>query len=275
MLNFTRLLLVFVFILGQSFSAISQNVKLISWNIRDFGKTKDETEIRKIAQIVRDYDIVAIQEVVAGFGGAQAVARLTEQLNRMGSQWDYKVSPPTDSPKYKTERYAFLWKPSKVKLIGTPVLASQYAEVIYREPYIAQFQVDTKKIRVINYHSRRFDEQPEEEVFYFPYLIRDFPNENIIIAGDFNLRHDDVAFLPLKSAGYEVAALNQKTTLKKGCGEGGVYLNHPIDNIFYNSNVVNLLEGGVVDFVRECTRLSEARQLSDHLAVYLEFGIVE
>jgi hypothetical protein len=30
---------------------------------------------------VRDYDIIAIQEVVAGYGGAQAVAKLADELN--------------------------------------------------------------------------------------------------------------------------------------------------------------------------------------------------
>ncbi len=49
---------------------------LISWNIRDFGQSKSDAEIRQIAQILRDADLVALQEVVAGPGGAQAVARL-------------------------------------------------------------------------------------------------------------------------------------------------------------------------------------------------------
>jgi hypothetical protein len=35
-----------------------------------------------IAKYIKDYDIIAIQRVVAGYGGAQAVARLTNELNR-------------------------------------------------------------------------------------------------------------------------------------------------------------------------------------------------
>jgi hypothetical protein len=33
-------------------------------------------------------------KVVAGYGGAQAVARLTNELNRQGSSWDYVISDP-------------------------------------------------------------------------------------------------------------------------------------------------------------------------------------
>jgi hypothetical protein len=36
--------------------------------------------------LFEDY-IIAIQEVVAGYGGAQAVAKLADELNRKGSKW--------------------------------------------------------------------------------------------------------------------------------------------------------------------------------------------
>ena len=73
-----------------------------------------------MAKILKDFDVAAIQEVVAGHGGAQAVAQLADELNRTGSQWDYVISSPTSSSAYKTERYAFLWKTAVVKKIGKP-----------------------------------------------------------------------------------------------------------------------------------------------------------
>ncbi len=42
-----------------------------------------------MAAILKNYDVVAIQEVVAGPGGAAAIARLHDALNRTGSKWDY------------------------------------------------------------------------------------------------------------------------------------------------------------------------------------------
>ena len=115
-------LILFLLISSNAFSQL----KLLSWNLENFGKSKSGQEISFIANTVKDYDIIAIQEVVAGYGGAQTVAKLADELNRKGSKWDYVVSNPTSSSAYKTERYAFLWKTASVKLIGKPWLEKKY-----------------------------------------------------------------------------------------------------------------------------------------------------
>ena len=98
--------------------SIRCQTKLLSWNIENFGQSKSNQEIILIANIIREFDIIAIQEVVAGYGGAQAVSRLADELNRKGSKWNYTVSDPTSSSAYKTERYAYMWKTSKVSVVG-------------------------------------------------------------------------------------------------------------------------------------------------------------
>src|SRR5699024_4137060 len=108
--------------------------KLLSWNLENFGKSKSDIEITSIANTVKDFDIVAIQEVVAGDGGSQTVARLADELNRKGAKWDSTISNPTSSSAYKTERYAFIWKTSKVKKIGKAWLEIKYHLEIDREP---------------------------------------------------------------------------------------------------------------------------------------------
>ena len=95
-----------LFLLFSFQVCIAQNGILVcTWNLKDFGKTKSETEIDFIANTVKEYDVLAIEEVVAGEGGTQAVARLADALNRKGSKWDYTFSDPTSSSSYKTERY--------------------------------------------------------------------------------------------------------------------------------------------------------------------------
>src|SRR6187431_2967373 len=117
-----------------SLTTFSQT-KLLSWNLENFGKSKSEQEIVFIANTIKDYDIIAVQEVVAGNGGAQAVARLADALNKKGTKWDYRISEPTSSSSYKTERYAFLWKTSAAKLKEKPWLEQKYHLEIDREPY--------------------------------------------------------------------------------------------------------------------------------------------
>ena len=68
-----------------------------------------------MANTLREFDVIALQEVIAGYGGAQAVARLAGELNRTGAKWDFVVSNPTQSSSPQAaERYAYLWKTSQV-----------------------------------------------------------------------------------------------------------------------------------------------------------------
>lgn len=242
---------------------------LISWNIRDFGQTKSDAEIRQIAQILRDADLAALQEVVAGPGGAQAVARLADELNRTGAKWDYRISDPTSSPPYKTERYAFLWKTSRVQLIGRPWLEQNLPETVFREPFMGRFRINGQTILLANFHARRYDENPEEEILLLARLPGLYPSDIVVIAGDFNASETADAFQELYKLGYRAALRGQKTTLKRSCDEG--YLNHAIDNIYFPEKKITLLKAEAIDFVGNCQNLEVARGISDHLPVRVEW----
>lgn len=263
-------LLIFLFL---SFTVFSQKaeVKLVSWNIQDFGKTKNSKELEDIAEILRNADIIAIQEVVAGFGGAQAVAKLADILNRKGSKWDYAVSDPTHSTKYVTERYAFIWKTRHIKIKNRGWLLDELDAEVDREPFLLHFYLDQKELTILNFHSRPYNKDPESEIRAINALVLDSLKTPLILAGDFNVDEKKPVFDPLKSAGYRPAITNQKTTLKRVCKRGD-YLNYPIDNIFYSKDVEKI-EGGIIDFVRFCDKLEKARKLSDHLPVFLKFKI--
>jgi endonuclease/exonuclease/phosphatase family metal-dependent hydrolase len=265
-----RFLLFLLLTLLPHLALVSQTT-LISWNIRDLGRTKSDTEIRQMAEIVREADLVAIQEVVAGYGGAQAVARLADELNRMGAKWDYRISDPTASPPYKTERYAFLWKTSRVQLVGRPWLERSLAETVYREPYMGRFRIDGRTVLVCNYHARRYDENPEEEIVLLASLPGLYPGDILLIAGDFNASEDAAAFNDLYAQGYRPALREQKTTLKHKCNDG--YRNHPIDNIYFPFGKIQLEKARAIDFVGACENLENARALSDHLPVELVFNL--
>lgn len=125
-------------------------LKTLSWNVENLGSSKTDSTINFIANTIKEYDVVALQEVVAGDGGAQAVARLVDELNRKGSKWDYSISNPTSSSAYKTERYAFLWKTAEVKLVGKPWLERRYHLQIDREPYYATFEYKGKQLTLVS-----------------------------------------------------------------------------------------------------------------------------
>ena len=257
---------------SETLDSAEITISLVSWNIRDLGGSKNEKEIEKIVQVLRDFDVVAIQEVVAKDPkGAQAVAKIADGLNRSGSKWDYKVSDPTHSPSvYSSERYAFIWKTSKIALVNKPILDKQLEDVIVREPFIGLFKAteSTEQFYVVNFHSRKFNEHPEKEIKYFKAYPERLKFHNILIAGDFNLDEKHTVWNPLYSKGYLSALKNSPTTLKINCRNGN-YLNHSIDN---NAAKMTMSNSGKIDFVGSCDNLAKARLISDHLPVFMEFS---
>lgn len=251
----------------------STSISIISWNIQHLGRSKSEEVIYEIAKILRHYDIVAIQEVVAKDpAGAQAVARIADELNRMGFQWDYQVSDPTKSPSvYISERYAFLWKPSRVQMIQRAKLDTELEDLCFREPFVAKFKQKGRNdfFYVMNYHSRKYNDKPEEEIIHFIDYPSRLETNNIIVTGDFNLSETHEVWRPFYRIGFQSALKNQRTTLKWKCQDGN-YLNHRIDNFYFDSGIRMISSGGI-DFVQNCENLSAARKISDHIPVFMEF----
>lgn len=246
--------------------------KLLSWNIANFGKSKSEETITYIAKTLRDYDIIAIQEVVSGYGGVQVVARLADELNRNGAKWDYAISDPTSSSAYKTERYAFMWKTSKVKKIGKAWLEKKYHLEIDREPYFCTFQYKNKQFTLVNFHAITKKQQPETEIQYFRFLPLEYPALNLIFAGDFNCPQSHTVFTPLKKMGFQSILVNQKTSLKQECKKE-ICLASEFDNIYYKTSKIKLINSGIIPFHKNFNTLKEARIISDHIPIWFEFSL--
>ncbi|HSI69455.1 MAG TPA: endonuclease/exonuclease/phosphatase family protein [Gillisia sp.] len=268
--NHFVLLTLFLF----STSLFVAQVKISSWNLQNFGKTKTEAEIEFMANILKDFDIIALQEVVAGYGGAQAVARLADELNRKGSKWDYVISDPTNSSPYATERYAYIWKTAQIKRSGRPWLEKKYESEIDREPFFMDFNYNGTIFTLVNFHAIPKKKQPETEIKYFKFLPGHYADKNLIFLGDFNVPQSHTVFNPLKKMGYEPVFIGQKTTMKMKC-VGGECLASEYDNIFYNTNSSTLLDFGVVLFYESYPDMKSARRISDHIPLWAEFDFVK
>lgn len=256
-----------------SFSVFGQTLTVCSWNLKDFGKSKTDTQIDFIAQTLKNCDIVAVQEVVAGPGGPQAVARLSDALNRTGTKWDYTISHGTSSDRYSKERYAFIWKTSRTEKIGEAWLEKKYNLEITREPYFARFRLGKKQFTLVTMHAIPKSKQPETEIKYLKYFPESYPSDVLIFCGDFNLPESHSVWNPLKNAGYPPAFTGQKTSLKQRCVNGNC-LASAYDNFFYNQAKVNLIDAGIIPFYTAFEDLKEARKLSDHVPVFLKFSMI-
>jgi endonuclease/exonuclease/phosphatase family metal-dependent hydrolase len=261
-----------LFLILFTASPLFSQVKLISWNVENLGSSKSPSDLLYIVNILKDYDVVALQEVVAGDGGAQAVAKLADELNRKGSKWDYTISDPTSSSAYKTERYAFLWKTSKVKKVGEAWLEKKYHLEIDREPYYCTFDYKGKSFTIVNFHAITKSRQPETEIKYFKFLPEVYPNLNLLFVGDFNCPQSHTVFNPLRKLGYLPIFINQKTSLKKECKDDDC-LASEFDNIWFHTSKIKIVNAKIIPFYKNFESLAAARKISDHVPVFFEFSM--
>ena len=246
-----------------------EHTRLVSWNIRDLGGSKDDEEIAFMAEVLRDADLVAVQEVVTSPPGAQAVARLDAALDRTGAAWDYRISDPTTGD--GSERYAYLWKPSRVRLVGQAWLEPSLARAIDREPYLARFEHRRtgQRLLVASLHAVPRSKDPEREVRRLDALHRQYESDHLVVLGDFNL--DDEAFDGLRRAGYAAVLDDQPTSLRRVRREGPAgHLASEYDNIFYERKPLRAARRGVLDFTSPFPTLKAARAVSDHIPVYMD-----
>lgn len=250
----------------------SNGIQLLSWNIANLGKSKDDAEIGVMANVLKSYEVVAIQEVVAGEGGAQAVARLVDALNRKGSKWDYVVSNPTSGGK-GVERYAFLWKPSRVKMKGKPWLDEHLADAIDREPFMARFEKGGQVITIASFHAVPQSKYPNAEIE----LLKDFPKwyveDHLVLVGDFNASNEEYGGETLMQNGFKDAMNNVRTTIKMKPDKAGRHLANPFDHVYFEQKELQIGAQGTVDFTQQFGDLKSARLISDHIPVWASVSV--
>jgi len=248
-----------------------QNIRLMSWNIQNFGKSKSPDELKYIAKTMKDMDIVAIQEVSSTFVGPQTVAKLADELNRTGNKWAYTVSDPTVGA--GVERYAYLWKPNRVKLVGEAFLEKSLANEIDREPFLARFECKGEKILLVNFHAIPKTKNPAQEIQLLPRIQNKYTNEKIVMMGDFNLSQKDPAFDGLKQKGLKPALINVKTSFRMHDNPAapGQYFSEEYDNFYFNSNHIEAKVTQRIDIAKDFRSVEDARKISDHVPIILEF----
>ena len=246
----------------------SQNISIVSWNIRDMGKTKDSSEIYFMAETIKDHDIVAIQEVVTSDYGKDAVSSLVKEMNRIKncSCWEYSLSNKTGGS--GTEKYAFLYNRTEVDFIKATLVSSLDSKIV-REPYVGTFSVGVDTFKIVNFHAVPEDRNPEYEIT----IIADIDTMTetpMIFLGDFNHPQYDVGFDSLKARGYAPSLIGVKTSLRAKRLRNGEYFSKEFDNFFYDITYFRVRESYVIDLIYKFNSLSLARRISDHCPIVIK-----
>ncbi|MBR6497475.1 MAG: endonuclease/exonuclease/phosphatase family protein [Methanomicrobium sp.] len=252
----------------------SDLLKIGSFNIQVFGQSKSaKTDVMNVlADIIRTYDIIAVQEIRDSSG--TALDNLLRQVNSDGSSYAYLVSERLGRTSSK-EQYAYVYNTRTVSPIGKAFTYPQTSDIFHRTPYIASFKsndgIFNATFAVI--HTDPDDAANEIKALYevAEYAKGILPaDEPVIIMGDYNADgryFDETSYVPLKSGDYLWIIGNEvDTTVASGDNTyDRIVSTRP--NIFYTG------DAGAFRF-DETYNLSHefAAEVSDHYPVYAYFS---
>lgn len=241
---------------------------LVQFNACNFGRSKSDAELVFMAKMFCTTDLIAIEEISTSNFGAQAVAKLSDELNRTGGKWDYAVSDSTHESNGR-ERYAFLWRSDRIEAFPhKPILVKQFAGDLEREPAKMTFRIAGKIFEVFSFHLVPTNKNPLNEVEVLGVNPEIFSGQNCFLVGDFNLGNKELNQVFERQLNFQ-HQIEGKTSLKKKNSKGN-YRKSEYDNIYLRGNF-QLCQAGILDFVPLCPSLKEARKISDHLPVFVEF----
>ncbi|WP_022819552.1 endonuclease/exonuclease/phosphatase family protein [Fusobacterium russii] len=264
-----KLFLIVLFLIFSIF-AFSEEAYIASFNVLRLGDSK-EKDIERTAQIISAFDIVGLVEVINKSG----VEELVDELNRQSKEkWTYHISKfGVGSSKHK-EFFAYVYKKNKVKFIKTEGFYKDGKSTLLREPYGATFKINEFDFTLVLVHTIYGDGEAQRKAenykmvdVYEYFQNRDRKEQDIIIAGDFNLYALDESFKPLLKHKDKITyAIDPsiKTTLSPK-GRANSY-----DNMFLSTKFTEEFTGvsGAVDFT-EGDYKTMREKVSDHIPVFI------
>lgn len=271
-----------------------------TWNVRTLGRVhrawtenpgSPKRNIRGmavIAEVVRRFEVVAIQEVRRDTSGLRTLVH-----EFLGPDWELIVSDVTAGVGGNAERLAYVYDRRRVtpsglvgELVLPPTPAGDPVEQFDRTPYLAGFQAVSERFALLTAHIR-YGTEPEgrdrelrELAVYAAAELRDrsrfqgAEEVNLIVLGDFNFekRDGNPLFDAFVDAGLWVphALRDVRTTY----GTQAKYY----DQIAWFRDDLDLVtqgRAGVIDFAGavfpELPLLQMSYRVSDHFPLWVEF----
>ena len=281
-----------------------------TWNIRAFGNLtrkwqsndddspkRDLHSIHCIAEIIKRFDVIAIQEVKAN------IRALRDTLKLLGNNWSLVLTDVSKGDSGNGERMAYLFDTRRVQLSGLAcelVVPNERTESItdnaleeqfVRTPYAVSFRSNVQTFILVTLHIKYGKKSNEriKELKGIAEWLADWAgninayDQNLIALGDFNIdaRGDllDETFL---SEGLYVPPQLQSEGATRSIFDKTKYY----DQIaWFNSDgkipklSMEFLNGGNYDFVpyalanRKTTKQRLSYLMSDHYPLWAEFKI--
>jgi exonuclease III len=253
------------------------SVRIASFNIQVFGTTKAAKPhvMDVLARIVRNFDIVAVQEIRSK--DEDLLPNFVDLINATGSQYDYVIGQRLGRTSSK-EQYAFIFDMATIEVDRTQLYTvADPDDLLHREPLVGWFRVrgpspdQAFTFSLVNIHTDPDETDEELNVLDDVYrVVRDDgrQEDDVIILGDLNV--DDRHLGELGQISGITWLISATPTNTRGTAQ--------YDNIVFHRQATREFtgRGGVFDFLRQYNlSLEEALEVSDHLPIWAEFSAFE
>src|ERR1043166_2499528 len=196
------------------FGAAGSELKVGSWNIRRLSaSSRDNDELKKIAQVIHPMDCVAIMELHDDV----VLGKLVVQLETMGGTWRRIQTPAkVGNTSYSAEHYGFVYRSDKLKLRGLPQVLPESTLTIPndptpwkfdRQPYTVGFAtldnlLDFRVIVVhVTFHGMPYQRAEVRALKDYFTTVQNSrtTDDDVILCGDFNVNVGDESLNDLLS----------------------------------------------------------------------------
>jgi len=257
----------------------NDTIRIATFNIQVFGESKlnDTEAMQAIVAILRNFDVIAIQEVRAIT--QDILPNLMQLLNADGHQYDYAIGPRLGRSNSK-EQYAFVFDTQTIEIDRYQLYTvDDPDDLLHREPLVGWFRARgpapehafTFSLATIHTDPDETNQELDvlDDVFF---KVRDDTRrseDDVIMLGDLNAKSTHLRQLgQIKGLAKVVIGETPTNTLH----------NAQYDNILFHETATTEYtgRGGVFDFLRQYNlTLEQAKRVSDHMPVWAEFSVFE
>ena len=279
-------------------SKLDETISIATWNIREFGKIpREESSIHYIAEILSQFDLIAITELRDNLGD------LRRTMDLLGSNWDVIYSDFIPDHAGNKERMAYVFDKRAVQFTGLAaeldpkrVRTSDGRRIRdndwWRSPYMLSFSAGSFDFVMISAHIRwgsstKARLKPLEMLADWIIERRESEfavDKDVILLGDFNITsRRSSLFKAITSRGLRLPNALSKNKLRgTNLSQKNLYdqiLHYPTDGKRFTENA------GIVPFYESDADIAKyfpnesmskhefTYQLSDHLPLWAQINV--
>jgi endonuclease/exonuclease/phosphatase family metal-dependent hydrolase len=276
-------------------SKLDESINLATWNVREFGnigeKARSEVSLHYIAEIVGQFDLVAMVEV------RDDLTELSTVMSYLGPYWNVIFSDYITDAGGNHERVAYLYDSRAVQFTG---LASQispkrtktgteYSAPVswWRPPYMASFRAGSFDFVVLTAHIRWDAKEGEKSRAQELQLLADWVaarqkepfvvDQDLVVMGDFNIPDTTgPLFEAITSKGLKIpqalAAVHGSNLAKDKRYDQILHFPQFSRSFTDQGGVLDFFQGDFGPLYPESKKSKEALtyELSDHLPLWIQ-----